>query len=219
MSIFHDRPGKYTDSLFNRAVLTLEQARLNIVRTVNSQMVIAYWLIGREIVEDEQHGKARAEYGKRVIEDLSRHLTERYGKGFSVSNLWSFRQFYIVYGDRRPEIFHPMGRELKREKKLHPTGGESPLAGKGRPMGDELQDPKRYPLGHESATGFHPDLSWSHYVNYYDREVCTAVDNPTIGLILCTDKNDAVVRYVLDEANRQIFASRYRLELPSTLSQ
>ena len=46
------------------------------------------------------------------------------------------------------------------------------------------------------------------------RIVCTTADNPTIGLILCTDKNDAVVRYVLDEANRQIFASRYRLELP-----
>ena len=72
-------PMETLDSLFNRVVSILEQARLNIVRTVNSQMVIAYWLIGREIVEDEQHGKARAEYGKRVIEDLSRRLAERYG--------------------------------------------------------------------------------------------------------------------------------------------
>jgi hypothetical protein len=117
-------PAETPDSLFDRVVSILEQARLNIARTVNSQMVIAYWLIGREIVEDEQHGKARAEYGKRVIEDLSRRLTECYGKGFSVSNIWSFRQFYLVYGNRRPEILHPMGRELKQEKKLHPTGGE-----------------------------------------------------------------------------------------------
>ncbi len=53
------------------------------------------------------------------------------------------------------------------------------------------------------------------YVNYYDREVCTSDDNPTIGLILCTDKNDAVVKYVLDEKHQYIFASRYKLELPS----
>ena len=52
------------------------------------------------------------------------------------------------------------------------------------------------------------------YVHYYDREVRSAKDNPTIGLILCTDKNDAVIRYVLDEENQQIFASRDKLELP-----
>ena len=52
------------------------------------------------------------------------------------------------------------------------------------------------------------------YVHYYDREVRSAKDNPTIGLILCTDKNDAVIRYVLGEENQQIFASRYKLELP-----
>lgn len=62
----------------------------------------------------------------------------------------------------------------------------------------------------------HGDLGQMQlYVNYYDREVADAADNPTIGLILCTDKNDAVVRYVLDEKNRQIFASRYQLHLPS----
>ena len=117
MTASNNIPRETLDSLFNRVVSILEQARLNIVRTVNSQMVIAYWLIGREIVEDEQHGEARAKYGKRVIEDLSHRLTERFGKGFSVSNLWSFRQFYLVYGDRRPEILHPMGREFKRERR------------------------------------------------------------------------------------------------------
>ena len=54
------------------------------------------------------------------------------------------------------------------------------------------------------------------YVNYYDREVAGAADNPTIGLMLCTDKNDAVVKYVLDEKNKRIFASRYKTCLPST---
>ncbi len=53
------------------------------------------------------------------------------------------------------------------------------------------------------------------YVHYYDREVKSTEENPTIGLILCTDKNEAVVRYVLDEEARQIFTSRYCMHLPS----
>lgn len=53
------------------------------------------------------------------------------------------------------------------------------------------------------------------YVHYYDREIVEAGDNPTIGLILCTEKNDAVVRYILDEQNQQIFAGRYQLHLPT----
>ena len=62
----------------------------------------------------------------------------------------------------------------------------------------------------------HADLGQMQlYVHYYDREVVEASDNPTIGLILCTDKNEALVRYVLDEKNQQIFASRYQFHLPS----
>ena len=53
------------------------------------------------------------------------------------------------------------------------------------------------------------------YVNYYDREIATAGDNPTIGLILCSEKNEAVVRYVLADKNEQVFASRYQFALPS----
>ncbi|NLD94959.1 MAG: DUF1016 domain-containing protein, partial [Fibrobacter sp.] len=53
------------------------------------------------------------------------------------------------------------------------------------------------------------------YVNYYDKEIKTKEENPTIGLILCTDKNDAVAEYVLDEKKKRIFASRYQYELPT----
>lgn len=62
----------------------------------------------------------------------------------------------------------------------------------------------------------HADLGQMQlYVHYYDREVAGPDDNPTLGLILCTDKNNAVVRYVLDENNKQIFASNYQFHLPS----
>ena len=58
--------------LFDRVAAILEQARANVARSVNSEMVIAYWLIGRKIVEDEQKGENRTEYGKRLIANLSR---------------------------------------------------------------------------------------------------------------------------------------------------
>ena len=61
-------------ALFGRIVGILEEARTHVARTVNSAMVVAYWLIGREIVEEEQKGQKRADYGKAVIEDLSRRL-------------------------------------------------------------------------------------------------------------------------------------------------
>jgi len=135
-----DKPElKMKDSaLFNRIVAILEQARSNVVRAVNSNTVVAYWLIGREIVEELQKGEERAEYGKRVIEDLSNRLTERYGKGFSVPNLRNFRKFYVMFQDRKPEIHYPMGSELS-------------APGKGETK-DRL-----------SLIGFHPNLSWSHY--------------------------------------------------------
>jgi len=76
--------------LFDRVVSILEQARGNVVRAVNSNMVMAYWLIGREIVQELQGGEERAEYGKQVLENLSNQLKERYGKGFSITNLRYF---------------------------------------------------------------------------------------------------------------------------------
>jgi hypothetical protein len=81
------------DDLFDRVVSILEQARANVVRSVNNNMVIAYWLIGREIVQEIQGGDERAEYGKQVIEQLSANLTHKYGRGFSTTNLRYFGLF------------------------------------------------------------------------------------------------------------------------------
>ena len=124
------------NQLFSRVISILEQARSNIVRSINSSMVIAYWLIGREIVEEIQEGKERAQYGKQVIENLSKLLNEKYGSGFSVPNLRNFRQFYQIYQDR--SIRYLSGSELKLKS-------------------------KQYPQGSELETGFNSNLSWSHY--------------------------------------------------------
>ncbi|MHB9026403.1 MAG: PDDEXK nuclease domain-containing protein [Armatimonadota bacterium] len=144
-------PAATPDPLFDRIVAILEQARGNVVRAVNTNMVLAYWLIGREIVEDVQRGKERAEYGEKIIEDLSARLTERYGQGFSATNLKYFRIFYQSYPDRVRSIRHPAGDESAGATIPRPSGAESSDAPILRPTGDEFQQ------------GFSPQLSWSHY--------------------------------------------------------
>jgi len=99
--------------LFDRVVLILEQARSQVVRSANHYMVLAYWQVGKEIVQEQQQGRTRADYGKRIIESLSDKLTARYGRAFSTTNLKYFRTFYLAYAGRSPEIGHL-------------TGGESP---------------------------------------------------------------------------------------------
>ena len=76
---------------------TLEQGRQQAVYAVNSAMVHTYWEIGRKIVEYEQHGNEKAEYGAEVLNRLSRDLTDRYGKGFSHSNIVYMRRLYLTY--------------------------------------------------------------------------------------------------------------------------
>lgn len=77
----------------------LAQARSKAYRAVNSAMVEAYWLVGKRIVEEEQHGEDRAAYGKALIKSISIELTNEFGKGFSVTNLQSFRKFYLTFED------------------------------------------------------------------------------------------------------------------------
>ncbi|MBE4598644.1 DUF1016 N-terminal domain-containing protein [Vibrio navarrensis] len=111
--------------LFERVVSILEQARSNVVRSVNHNTVLANWLIGREIVLQLQQGQQRAEYGKQVIEALSARLNRNYGKGFSATNLWYFRQFYLTYPNRIP-IPYPTGGESTQLLAItHPAGGEN----------------------------------------------------------------------------------------------
>jgi len=143
-----------SDDLFERVVTILERAKTKVVHTVNSEMVLAYWLIGREIVQKLQVGDQRAAYGKRVLEELSERLLKRYGKGFSVTNLRYFRLFYQTYADRLPEIRHTACDELllpDSQRRIHHKAC------------DVLDD---LCLAVEKSLliqGFSPALSWSHY--------------------------------------------------------
>jgi len=75
----------------------LAAARQKAYTAVNATMVEAYWLIRKRIVEQEQHGEERAVYGEGILKELSKALTAEFGNGFSYSNLYNFRQFYLTY--------------------------------------------------------------------------------------------------------------------------
>lgn len=333
---------------FSKVVDLLESARSKVVQTVNHTMVTTYFEIGRMIVEEEQNGKERAEYGKQILKELSKVLTREFGKGFSTTNLKQMRQFYVVYSigqtlsdnfkeksstlsrnsnkaipqtlsakfklswshylklmridDENERKFYEIEafknnwsvRELQRQfnsglytrlalsrdkekvKELSEKGWvlEKPkdaikdpyiLEFIGLPENTEysesdLEQRLINKLEHfllELGNGFtfvarqkrisfdekhfridlvfynrmlkcfvlidlkigevkHQDLGQMQmYVNYYDREVKLDEENKTIGIVLCKDKNKAVVEYTLPEDNEQIFASKYKLVLPS----
>ena len=85
-------------TFYYQIVDLLQSARKKVVQTVNQTMVHTYFEIGRMIVEEEQDGKERADYGKQILKELSTILTERFGKGFSVDNLENMRRLYVTYG-------------------------------------------------------------------------------------------------------------------------
>jgi predicted nuclease of restriction endonuclease-like (RecB) superfamily len=287
-------------------------------------MVLAYFEIGKLIVEEEQSGKNRAEYGLQLINELSGSLSKQYGKGFSTTNIKQMRSFYLAYAkgqtlsdefnlswshylklmridDVNERKFYEIEsfknnwslRELQRQcdsalyTRLALSRNKSKvleLSEKGliieKPK-DAIKDPyilefiglpeksvysesdleqrlidKLAQFLLELGTGFtfvarqhrisfddkhfridlvfynrllrsfvlidlkigelkHQDIGQMQmYVNYFDREVKLADENKTIGIILCQNKSEAVVRYTLPENNEQIFASKYQTILP-----
>lgn len=136
---------------FDRVLEVLKNARKQAKMALNISMVYSYYGVGRMIVEEEQNGEQRAEYGKAILKELSKRLTESLGKGFSVENLKLMRRFYVVYSQDQ--------------------------------------------IGQKVSTQF--------------ENLPVTDENPTIGILLCKNKNDAVVEMTLPEDNSQIFASKY----------
>ena len=95
------------DNLYANVSEILANARKRAYSAVNFAMVESYWLIGQQIVEHEQHGEARAEYGKGLLKELAAMLTIDFGKGFDERELRKMRQFYQTFQKRdtlRPEL-------------------------------------------------------------------------------------------------------------------
>ena len=302
----------------------IEQARGQFRQAVNTAMVQSYWEIGRLIVEHEQQGNRRAEYGKQQLKQLSQQLTERLGKGFDVTNLRNMRQFYHAFPIRdavRLELSWTHYRTLLRIENaqardwyLHEAINQSwsaralerqistlyyerllasqekssvaaeaqqntqPLAESAK---DYLRDPyildflnlqdKTYQESQleqaiisnlqqfllELGKGFafverqqrirfddedfyidlvfynfklkcfllvdlklgklrHQDIGqMDTYVRLYDEQRKGSDDNPTIGLVLCSEKSEAVVKYSVLAEQKQLFAAKYLPYLPS----
>jgi predicted nuclease of restriction endonuclease-like (RecB) superfamily len=311
------------DTLFRQVRKILAAARDRAWQAVNTAMVEAYWEVGRVIVEEEQAGQGRADYGKRVVEGLADRLRAEFGKGYDRSNLFHMRAFFLAYPKvdalRRQlswthyrlllRVENPDARafyeaeavnarwstrELERQINSllfdrlalsRDKAGVMELARKGHEVtrpSDLVKDPlvleftglrpderfresdleraliaKLQEFLLELGKGFafmgrqqritldgehffidlvfynrltrsfvlldlkvgkltHQDLGQMQmYVNYYQRELTAPDENPPIGIVLCTDKTEAVVRYALPEGNTQIFASRYKLHLPT----
>ena len=129
------------NSLFSDIELLLQSSKRTSARAVNIILTVTYWKIGRRIVEYEQQGSDRAEYGKRLLANLSNDLTSSCCKGFSVDNLESMRLFYLAFDKRI--ISETMSRKSQKEPKISAT--------LSRNFEISISE-DRFPL------------SWSHYV-------------------------------------------------------
>lgn len=105
-------------NLFKNIKNLLHRARGLVINQINSTMTQTYFLIGRLIVEDEQKGEAKAEYGKETLKNLSVKLTKEFGKGFSVDNLSNMRMFYLTYskGQTVTDKSETLSRILEKQK-------------------------------------------------------------------------------------------------------
>lgn len=230
-----DIHGKDETALVNRIAELINEARQRTVTAVNTAMVYTYYEIGRMIVEDEQGGEERAYYGTAMLKNVAKKLTIQFGKGFSYTNLEQMRKFYKVYS----QIPQTLSEELqvvdnnvyskfalgwshylklmrienadeRRFYEIEATNNHWSLRELERQYDSSLHerfDLKRGKLKHQDIG------QMQMYVNYYDCEMKLDDENPTIGILLCADKSDAVVQYTLPADNNQIFASKYRTVL------
>lgn len=102
--------------IFQQVAELLQNARQQVLRTVNSTMTVTYFEIGRIIVEEEQNGKDRAEYGKQLLKDLSKQLTKEFGRGFSIDNLENMRKLFLTFSKSET-----LSRILQNQKKQSVT--------------------------------------------------------------------------------------------------
>jgi hypothetical protein len=190
-----------------KQILTV--ARQKAYLSVNLAMVDAYWLTGKRIVEEEQQGKERAAYGEEILKTLSEELTKEFGKGFGTRNLWDFRKFYLTFPET--EIMHTLCAHL----------GWSHIR---LVMRVESRDAQKYYLQEAAENHWsvkthkitHQDIGQlDMYVRMYDDLKRGKDDNPTIGILLCTETDKTIARYSILNENRQLFTSKYLLYLPT----
>jgi predicted nuclease of restriction endonuclease-like (RecB) superfamily len=146
---------KSESDFFQSIAELIQYAKRNLEKQVNTTMVVTYFEIGRRIIEREQQGAKRAQYGKKVLQGLSDYLTAKLGKGYSVDNLKLIRRFYVVYS--KPKIHQPMVSESGSRI------GELPV-----PQSNNMA----IPISETLFPQFSSNITWSHYI------LLTRIDNP-----------------------------------------
>jgi len=141
-------------ALYSRVREILDSARRTVARSVNTTHVVANWLIGREIVEEQQRGRKRAGYGKRLLYELSARLQVDYGKSFSTRNLEYCRDFYLTYATLMElDISHALpGESIPRLAISNALRSESTPTMSGELLSGQYWQPGQ----------LHPNLSWTH---------------------------------------------------------
>lgn len=142
------------DTVLKDVAELLESARRASVRATNAVMTATYWEIGRRIVEFEQSGAKRAEYGEAILRRLSNDLILRFGKGFGLTNLKQFRKFYLTYENiGKGQTLSDLSKNESELRKSQTMSGKSEIVHKEQPVTVTLSDiSKCFPL------------PWSHYV-------------------------------------------------------
>ena len=87
------------ETVISDVIVIIEDGRRKAYQAINTSMVKAYWLVGKRIVEEEQKGSERAEYGAEIVKKLSAELSNNFGRGFSETNIRNFRLFYLTFPD------------------------------------------------------------------------------------------------------------------------
>jgi hypothetical protein len=219
------------DGLLANLRSVIQESRQQALRTVDVIQVRTCWLVGRHIVEFEQGGASRAAYGRGLLTEVSARLTAEFGRGFDASNLRYMRLFYQAFPNcdaLRHELSWTHYRLLLRvEDAATRTWYMNEAADQNwntraldRQIGRVvfynylLKCFVLFDLKTEALT--HQDIGqMDMYVRLYDDQRRGPGDGPTVGIILCAHKDHTVVRYSVLHGHEQLFASKYRLVLPS----
>lgn len=189
-----------TDDILKDMCGIIESSQKAAYRAVNTTLIQRNWLLGYRIASEELQGEDRAKYGAEIIKKLAKELSAEYGKGYTKSNLYSFYSFYKTY----PEIFQTSsGKSVGLLSWSHYA---TLLQVKEKAARDWYEK--------EAAT--HQDVGqMDMYIRMYDELKRSEGDNPTIGIVLCSDTDDDIARYSVMHGNEQLFASKYKLYLPT----
>ena len=155
-------------ALYRRIREILEAAHAGVARSVNTGQVVANWLIGREIVEEEQHGAKRAGYGEELIRDLAQRLTKEFGRGYSRDNLFWFRRFYGDYPQFLRGTIFDAPRQISRPPAI--VDALRQISGGSQGQQDISDVARRKSLIRHTPRGeswqpgqLHVNLAWTHY--------------------------------------------------------